>query len=141
MNNILHHISIKSSKDEIFRAITSTEGLNSWWTLKSQGEAKLGSSYQFYFNDDYDWQAEIVEIEAPNKIVWRMTKADEDWTGTTLSFLLDERKDHVVLEFEHLGWPNLNEHFRRSNTCWAILFDGLRKYVETGSVIPFEERA
>jgi hypothetical protein len=69
-----------------------------------------------------------------------MTKADEDWTNTVFGFEIVNLEEGVRLEFWHKGWPDCNHHFRRSSWCWAILLNGLKNYIEKGTIVPFCER-
>jgi hypothetical protein len=69
-----------------------------------------------------------------------MTKADEDWIGTTFGFELTETNDGVILNFIHKDWPYENDHFKIASYCWAILLKGLKQYVEKGIIVPFEKR-
>jgi len=139
--DILHFFTIKASAETIFEAIATPEGLNNWWTKKAAGTPKVGNIYQFYFTPEYDWRAKVVEV-IPNKMIdWEMIEADEDWTGTHIRFELENRGDHFAIHFENTGWKSANEHFRRSNYCWAILFQGLKNYCEKEEILPFEERS
>lgn len=141
MHNIYHFFTIKATVGEIFDAIVTPPGLNNWWTKECWGAPELGGKYRFYFTPEYDWKCEVIEFVPDKLIEWKMTEADEDWTGTRLRFELEQRDGAVAIHFQHTGWPVLNEHFRRSNTCWALLFSGLKKLVEKGEIIPFEKRA
>ena len=69
-----------------------------------------------------------------------MTNSDADWNPTTFGFTLEERENEVYLRFSHTGWVNNNDELKHSSFCWAMLLNGLKKYVEKGVIIPFEER-
>ena len=138
--DIHHDFWIEASADKIFEAITTPEGLNSWWPLKSSGKAEVGATYNFFFTEEYDWYGTVTEC-VPNKSFHiKMTQADEDWTPTAFGFDMEELEGGVQIRFWHKGWPQCNHHYRRSSYCWAILLKGLKDYVEKGIVVPFEER-
>jgi hypothetical protein len=45
-----------------------------------------------------------------------------------------------VDHFRHTGWAEPNEHFRISNHCWAMYLRILRRYLEYGEIVPYEQR-
>ena len=140
MNNILHDLWIEAKPIEVFRAISTPKGLDSWWTKKSAGSPDHGSEYQWYFGPEYDWRAEIIKAISPTSLEWKMTKSHEDWKGTFVGFeILSEKKlSHV--KFHHKGWKEANDHFRQSNYCWATYLRLLKRYIEHGEIVPYEHR-
>ena len=71
---------------------------------------------------------------------WELTVADEDWKGTRVGFLLSDSELGTQVEFYHRGWAESNDHYRISTFCWAMYLRLLRKYVETGKIVPYAER-
>jgi uncharacterized protein YndB with AHSA1/START domain len=139
--SIFHDLEILASRSEIFQAITSPAMLEKWWPLRCSGVPKIGESYNLYFTSEYDWWGEVIEYEKDTKFRISMTKSDSDWNPTNFGFELVEARSGVVrVEFSHLGWPEINEHFRRSSYCWALLLKGLQNYLEEGIILPFEMR-
>jgi hypothetical protein len=50
MLDILHKVEIKSSsQSDVYKALTTVEGLSAWWTNNTQGESKVGGVLQFRF--------------------------------------------------------------------------------------------
>ena len=50
MVDILHKVGIKSSSpNDVYRALTTREGLSAWWTSDTQGDSKVGGVIQFRF--------------------------------------------------------------------------------------------
>jgi len=137
---IHHELFVASSAARTYQAITQPQHLVNWWPLKCVGKPIEGETYNFNFTDAYDWHG-IVSKVVKNKIFQiKMTKSDDNWNQTSFGFNLEEKNDGVVLRFQHLGWEELNEEFRQSSYCWAILLQGLKNYLEKNVVIPFEER-
>ena len=133
MPSIHHLLTIEASAERVFKAITTPEGLCSWWTTEAAGQPTLGAEYQFFFTKDSDWRAKVVEVAPPLQISWQMTKADADWTPTQIHFQLTEGEDGITtLRFAHTSWDKINDHFRRTSFCWAIYLEALRKVVERG---------
>jgi hypothetical protein len=44
MADILHRVGIKSSLDEVCKALTTREGLAAWWTNNTQGKSSRRSA-------------------------------------------------------------------------------------------------
>lgn len=141
MGNIYHDIEIKATQEAIYEAITSPSGLNAWWTLKSAGEPSIGNEYNFFFSEDYNWFAVVQNISANESIIYRMTQATDDWIGTILSFeIISQSESLSLLRFEHRGWKEITEHYRRTSYCWALYLSCLKEYLEKGIIKSYELR-
>ena len=141
MFSIHHDITIKSSAESIFNAITQPEGLDSWWTKKSSGSPKMGTEYRFFFTTGYDWFAKVLLATDKKQIMFKMIDADPDWIDTLLTFtIIKKENDSCLLRFDHTEWRSINDHFRRTSYCWALYLRGLKKYLEEGLVTPYGRR-
>ena len=139
---IYHDLTINSSIEKVYGAVSEPEHLVNWWPLKCKGEPKLGSEYNFYFTPEYDWYGKVIDFKPKQSFHIKMTKSDLDWNSTIFGFdMEDNNKDSVNLRFFHIGWPKCNSHYRIASFCWAMLLKGLKDYVEKGIILPFEERS
>ena len=129
MHGIYHDVYIDASPEHIFDAVTSEAGLNNWWTDACSVERRVGGKYYFHFEPDYDWHAEVAEWSTSQHVVWYFTQADEDWTGTKLSFSIVNTDRGPLLRMEHTGWRTLNDHFRHTSYCWAQYLRKLQKHL------------
>ncbi len=134
------NLTIEGTSSSVFEAVSSAEGLSAWWTLRASGRPQLGASYRLYFGPDYDWLAEVTECTAGRSIEWAVTSADADWTGTRVSFILENHDSGVLVRFCHAGWAQRNDHYLRSAYCWALYLRLLKRYVELGETVPYQER-
>lgn len=139
MADILHEFPINASGEAVFAALTTTEGLDAWWTKSSSAEPWVGGIYGLYFGGGHDWRGEVVRFEPGRAFELKMFHCDQDWNGTAVCFEL-EPGDRTIVRFQHLGWADANQHFRISSFCWALYLRLLAKYVETGAIVPYEER-
>lgn len=140
MFTIFHDLTINSSAQKIFEAVSEPKHLDNWWTKESAGEAKLDAEYRLYFSEEFDWLA-IVTVCDKNKLFeLKMIKADKDWAPTSFGFELLPLEQGVRLSFYHKNWQNTNHHYRRTSYCWAQLLNLLKMYLETGEVVPFALR-
>ncbi|MBI3448600.1 MAG: hypothetical protein HY049_06775 [Acidobacteria bacterium] len=44
------------------------------------------------------------------------------------------------MRFHHTGWPTANEHWRVSCYCWAMYLRLMRRFIEHGETVPYEDR-
>ena len=82
-----------------------------------------------------------VRSELLNKeIEFELVEADEDWRGTKVGFSLQEYNGETEVKFHHTGWPELNDHYRISSYCWSMYLRLLKRYVERGEVVHYNDR-
>lgn len=140
MFDIYHNFIVKSTPQKVFDTFCNPLGLDSWWTLRSAGKPVLGNVYTFYFGPEHDWRAEVIHVIPGMELTWKMKTAMNDWIPTTVGFKLTPLDNYTSVAFFHKGWQEANEHFGITTFCWGQLLAGLKKYVEDGSIIPFEKR-
>jgi uncharacterized protein YndB with AHSA1/START domain len=139
MPDIFHDFIIKAPPDRVFRAISTPEGLDAWWTKRSSGSAKLGEEYELNFGPQYIWHGRVTKCDAPTEFEFQIVTSDADWDGTRVGFRLSGEKTTNV-SFHHTGWPAANDHWRISCFCWAMYLRILRRHLEHGESVPYEKR-
>jgi uncharacterized protein YndB with AHSA1/START domain len=140
MADILHDVRIGAPADRVFEAISTPAGLDTWWTKTAAGEPRLGAEYTLGFGPEYDWRAVVTRLEPGSRFELQMAKADADWAGTRVGFELVPSDGQTILRFHHTGWPDTNEHYRISCSCWALYLRILRRSLEHGERVDYEER-
>jgi uncharacterized protein YndB with AHSA1/START domain len=141
MPGIYHDIEIKATPDIIYKMITTADGLEKWWTLKSSGQLVVGERIELYFSEEYDWEMEVVDFASPQFVEYKMTRCMEDWKVTRLRFeLIEKSSESTLLRFTHSGWEEVDDHFRRSSLSWALYLRILRRYIEEGEFVAYGER-
>jgi uncharacterized protein YndB with AHSA1/START domain len=140
MPDILQDFPIAAPPLRVYEAVSTPALLDEWWTLRSTGRAKTGASYELDFGPGYVWTAEVTRAEPGAAFALRLTRADDDWTGTEVGFELEPIGDGTHVRFHHRGWPSSNAHYRISNHCWAMYLRILRRFLEHGESVPYDER-
>ncbi|HXM35909.1 MAG TPA: SRPBCC domain-containing protein [Pyrinomonadaceae bacterium] len=140
MADIVHNFPIKAPASQVFQAISTPTGLDSWWTKRSKGEPVEGAGYELWFGPEYDWRALVSRCVPETEFELEVTNAPEDWQGTRVGFLLEERGETTEVKFHHSGWPEPNNHYQVSCYCWAMYLRLLKRYVENAEFVPYEER-
>jgi uncharacterized protein YndB with AHSA1/START domain len=139
MADIYFDFPINASPARVFEAFSTSNGLDAWWTKRSSGRPAQGEEYVLWFGPQYDWRAQVTRCVPPSEFEVQMVRADKDWNGTRLGIRLDGQETTKVA-FYHTGWPSANEHWRISCYCWAMYLRLLRRYLECGECVPYEDR-
>ena len=140
MPAIYHNFKIAGKLGKVFKAISRPKEIQHWWPIHSKGKAGYGETYLFDFGPEYNWKGRVTKFIKNQSIEWVITEADEDWTDTTLSFELEKQGDVIHVSFCHEGWRAINDHFKISNYCWAQYLRTLKRYVELGEIVSYEDR-
>ena len=140
MADILHDFPIRSPIARVFEAVSTPAGLDQWWTQRATGTPRPGAEYQLGFGPAYDWRAEVSKCEPHHEFELRVVAADAEWLGTRVGFVLREEHAATQVRFYHAGWPGRSAHFRVSSFCWAMYLRILRRFLEVGETVPYEQR-
>ena len=140
MADILHDFVIRAAPGEVFAAVSTPRGLDRWWTKRSSGMPRAGETYELWFGPEYDWRGRVTKCVPGAEFEMKVIDADEDWTGTLVGFRLKGVEDRTRVSFYHTGWASANAHFRQSSYCWAMYLRVLRRYLEAGETVPYENR-
>jgi len=139
MADIFHDFPIVTSSECVFRAISTSEGLDTWWTKRSSGVPQEGAVYELWFGPEYDWRGKVTRYRPDAEFELEMVRADSDWLGTRVGFRLEPRDRRTWVRFYHTGWPGTNEHYRISCNCWAMYLRVLRRSLEHGESVAYED--
>jgi len=140
MPDIVHDFPINATPAVVFQAVSTADGLDRWWTKRASGEPKAGATYQLGFGPEYDWVASVTKCVPETHFELEMTRADSDWTGTRVGFELVPSRSGTQVRFYHRGWPAANEHYRISSFCWAMYLRILKRALEHGESVRYDDR-
>jgi uncharacterized protein YndB with AHSA1/START domain len=138
--DILHDLYVLADTDDVFRAISTPEGLDRWWTRTSAGVAESGADWDLGFGPDHPWKGRVTRCRPPHEFELQLTEAASDWLGTRVGFELRSASGGTSVRFYHAGWAEASEHCRISSFCWAMYLRVLRRFLEHGETVPYEDR-
>ena len=137
MYSIKHLFHINASLDKVFKAITTIDGLKSWWTPQITGSEEIGNVLEFRFGETTLGYMQVM-TKAPNRFLeWECVNGHPDWMGTQIKFQLDNNEGMIRMRFEHSNWKDANDFFGQCNFAWGRYMESLRLYCETGKGDPF----
>ncbi|MCH7525300.1 MAG: SRPBCC domain-containing protein [Bacteroidetes bacterium] len=132
----LYHIS--TSKEEVFKALTTIKGLSQWWTEQTSGNPIQDGIIEFRFGEVHFFKMEV-EALIENKVVeWKCIDGPDDWINTIITFELDANENKTRLRFKHNNWPTDGDFFAHCSFSWAGYLESLRLLLEKGKGQPFK---
>lgn len=136
MTDILHRVGIKSSLNEVYKALSTREGAAAWWSNNLQGESSIGGVLEFKFiaegREIGTIDVKVLELQPAKRVVWQPVAGPAEWIDTKISFDLKQEGDWVILLFKHAGWREPNEFMHHCSTKWATYLMSLKSLAETG---------
>ncbi|WP_031479216.1 SRPBCC family protein [Streptomyces bicolor] len=135
MVDILHRIGATAAPGDVYAALTTIEGLSSWWTQDTDGDPDVGGVIRFRF-DAGGFDMKVLEARPAERVCWEVVDGPEEWIGTRIRFELKREGDFTVVLFRHEGWKEPVEFMYHCSTKWATFLMSLKKLVETGKGEP-----
>ncbi len=137
MVDILHKVGIKSSSlDDVYKALTTLDGLSAWWTTTTQGESKVGGVLRFRFGAG-GFDMKVLELQPAKRVLWQVVDGPQEWIGTKISFDLKREGDWTIVYFKHQGWKEPVEFMHHCSTKWGVFLLSLKSFLETGKGAPW----
>jgi uncharacterized protein YndB with AHSA1/START domain len=126
---------------KVFEALTTDEGLASWWASSATGCGSVGATIVLGFSGlEVTISFRIDSETYPTSVIWTCLRHTglPDWDGTTVVFELRGRgTDTTELSFEHVGLVDELDCYEQCHAGWDHFLASLRSYVEIGSGSPF----
>jgi uncharacterized protein YndB with AHSA1/START domain len=139
MPDIRHLVHIKSTPEKIFKALTTQDGIASWWSPFNNAKPETGSVYRISFGGEYCKDIRVLALDAPRKIEWEIVAATPEWLNTRVTFDIRPGNDCTELRFQHSAWKSYSDMFDQCNHHWGIFLQNLKAYTENGRVMAMAE--
>lgn len=141
MADIIQEFTVKAPPSRVFQAMATPQGLAQWWTKTSTGEPQQGAEYSLDFGPDHQWRGKVTGYVPDSHFELELTTAHPDWMRTRVGCeLRPDGENATRVRFYHTGWPTENEHWRVSCYCWPMYLRIMRRYLEHGETVPYENR-
>lgn len=130
-------VDIEADKGTVRRALTSHDGIVSWWTVDaevSESDLSLG------FPDAPARFAMHVDEASEEKVSWSSVgEFPPHWVDTAVTWQLSDHPSGsgTQLLFTHGGFPAPDMMLGHTSYTWAQLMGSLKAYAETGRANPF----
>jgi uncharacterized protein YndB with AHSA1/START domain len=142
MLDIVHRIGAVASPEDVYRALTTVEGLAGWWTedTKQDGDAgEAGGVIRFRFAgapEPGGFDMQVLEVAPCELVRWEVVSGPDEWLGTEVSFELSQEDGFTIVMFRHSGWREVVPFMYHCSTKWATFLMSLKSLTETGSGQP-----
>jgi len=137
MYSLDHYLHINAEINKVYEAITTIDGLQSWWTTFTSGSTKLNEIINFDFPPNFYNKMEVVEMIENKKVTWKVIDGESLWIDTFITFSLDTNDGKTRMRFSHSNWVEKKDFFAACNFTWARYLESLRQLCETGQGKPF----
>jgi uncharacterized protein YndB with AHSA1/START domain len=141
MVNIIHRIGIKSPAAQVYKALSTIDGLSHWWTDEVAGEEMMGGKIKFTFRTETgevkgEMIMEVKDLQPEKNVRWVCTEGPKEWIGTDITFDLSQHDGQTIIIFGHRNWQEEVDFKAHCSMKWAVFLLSLREYVETGKGKP-----
>ena len=141
MVDIIHRVGIRAPVSKVYTALSTVEGVASWWTRDTTGVSKSGGNIDVRFlspsgKEIGSMNMEVLELDPSKKVHWRFKSGPAEWVGTDVIFNLSQDGDYTIVLFGHKNWREAGEFTSHCSMKWATFLLSLKDLVETGSGKP-----
>lgn len=137
MYSIKHLFHIAAPMEKVFEALSTIQGLASWWTVATTGDTELSKTIHFRFGEHGRVDMQVRSSARPDLIRWECIGGTTEWMGHLFSFHLDSNDGKTRVQFEQAGWKEQNEYYASCNFSWGRYMESLRQYCQTGNGAAF----
>jgi uncharacterized protein YndB with AHSA1/START domain len=137
---ILHAVEIAAPLAKVREALATAEGLRGWWSTRVETSGDP-PAHHFTFQEGFNPVMEI-EVDEPDRILWRCTAGAELWTGNPIEFRFREESGTTQLMFSHeYTAPVPDEVYAMFNYSWGYYLESLRLLCAEGAGKPHDGSA
>jgi uncharacterized protein YndB with AHSA1/START domain len=129
---------IDADATTVYRAISTSDGVRSWFTSDAQIGEGPGAYHRLTFPAvPACWELRVDRAEEPRTLTLSVVVGPPHWMNTTMTYeIVDRPEGGVVLNFDHSDFDSV-DGVREWTIGWATKMLSLRKYAETGVSDPF----
>ena len=125
MVDIIHRIGIKSPAAQVYKALSTIEGLANWWTDDVKGDERIGGKIEFTFRSETGEEIgkmlmEVQELNPQKDVRWRCIDGPAEWIGTDITFQLSQQDNQTIIIFGHRNWREAVEFTAHCSMKWAV---------------------
>ena len=140
MKKIIHVATIKKPSAQVFRSLTTQQGLSSWWSTEVKAdEARVGGIVHFTFGGDFNPDMKNVGLDGPTLLRWRCVGGHDNWRENEFEFRLSQSEGVTQLMFLQDYSRELDDvQYGIYNFNWGYYLGSLVQYCEEGKGRPFD---
>ena len=133
-------VDVAADKRAVWDALTTHEGITSWWTTRAEVPQGRGAVLKLRFPDaPITWDLRVDEAQEPERLVWRCVGGPPPWVDTDITFALSPaaQGDGTTVSFDHVGWRETDQTFRIVTFGWGQMLARLKGFLDGGKPLPY----
>jgi uncharacterized protein YndB with AHSA1/START domain len=135
MGDVLFNFEIDAEREAIRRALTTTEGIASFWTDKASVPSEVGGTLTLGF-PDAPAPFDLVLTQSDDKMVsWRPATFPPQWVGTDIRWEISGGDGSSTIAFRHGPFGDETEQGQVAYV-WGQVMVQLKRYLEAGVAAP-----
>lgn len=143
-NEFVYTIYLDATPEEVWETITEHEGPRDWWSdTHMLSTFKSGSTIVFRRAGNDDVQGEILESEAPRKLIhtFRVGRhgAMHDEGVSLVTFDITTNGPATMLTVTHQGFPENSAVLKGVSKGWPAILSSMKSFIETGRAIRYAD--
>jgi uncharacterized protein YndB with AHSA1/START domain len=128
MATILLRVPLDAEPKDVYDALSTSEGINGWWSNHTEGPDGVGSSIKVGFPDaPITFDFEVVKEVAGERVAWRCLAGPPEWIGTHITYDIQTNEGETSVLLTHDGWSSTEESFPFIAYSWAQILPRLKK--------------
>jgi uncharacterized protein YndB with AHSA1/START domain len=139
MATILLRMPVDAEPKAVYETLTTSEGVNGWWSNHTEGPDGVGSTMKVSFPDaPITFDFEVTEGSPGERVAWHCLAGPPEWVGTEVSFDIQiDTDDNTSVLFSQDGWATTDGSFPFIAYSWAQILPRLKGLAESGKRDPF----
>jgi uncharacterized protein YndB with AHSA1/START domain len=137
----IHALDVHADPATLFHALTTSAGLDGFWTVDSTAEPRAGSVAEFGFaGAPYRLKMRVERLEPDAQVVWRCLGDFPFWPDSTVTWSLSPANNGTTsVLFRHAGFNDgyPEPAFGSVNFTWGQIMARLKAFVESGTPQPY----
>lgn len=139
--DILLAVEMKAGAATITDALTTKEGLSSFWTPDVVAEPEAGTEARFGFaGAPMPLVLQVDRIDPGREVVWTEPQNFPHWDDTTIAWRMSDGAEPggTKVLLRHLGFPEAQPEWEFASVAytWATILERLKLLAETGHAEP-----
>ena len=138
MPEIMHLLKIRAAQEDVYKALSTPEGIHGWWTRDAALDTKVGGTGVFgFYGHRMVINVRVAELAPPGHMAWDViSSTGGGFDGTTISVDLTSDEGVTSLMFAHRGFKTGGNNIASATTRWGFYILSLKRYLETGKGTP-----
>jgi uncharacterized protein YndB with AHSA1/START domain len=135
MGDVLFTFDVDAQPDAVRRALTTSEGIASFWTDRADVPADVGETLMVGF-PDAPLLFDLVLTQSEDKMItWRTATFPPQWVGTDIRWEISGSDGGSRVAFRHGTFDDEAEQGQVAYV-WGQVMVQLKRYAETGVAAP-----